>query len=129
MPVAFGGCTELREIEVLGLDGERTLVGARCEERCAKTYWQRVVSLRIPNASTGVPERRDVPADAPPQKVLRCILSALGARVATGAHEAASLGLRLQCTAPPRADIERLRERALDHQLDAAGCSRRASTE
>ena len=105
MPVRFG-CTELREIEVLGLDGgERTVIGARCEERCARTYWQRVLSLRIPDSATGAPERREMPADTTPREVLRRILGALGARHAGTAG--VSLGLRLQCTAPSRADIER----------------------
>jgi hypothetical protein len=118
MPVPFG-CTELREIEVLGLDdGERTLVGAKCEERCARTYWQRVISLRIPNRATGSAERREMPADTTPQKVLQCILSALApsgqggpnaAGGASGTHAGASLGLRLQCTAPSRAEIDRAR--------------------
>ena len=106
MPIPFG-CTELREIEVLGLDGERTVVGARCEERCARTYWQRVLSLRIPNRATGSAERRDMPADSTPHKVLQCILGALRAHGAHGAHGA--LGLRLQCTAPSHADMERAR--------------------
>ena len=124
MPIPFG-CTELREIEVLGLDGERTVVGARCEERCARTYWQRVLSLRIPNRATGSSERRDMPADSTPHKVLQCILGALGAHGAHGldalgahgarglgargldAHGPGALGLRLQCTAPSRADLER----------------------
>ena len=123
MPIPFGS-TELREIEVLGLDGERTVVGARCEERCARTYWQRVLSLRIPNRATGSSERRDMPADSTPHKVLQCILGALGAHGAHGlgarglgalglgargldAHGLGALGLRLQCTAPSRADMER----------------------
>jgi hypothetical protein len=108
MPIPFG-CTELREIEVLGLDGERTVVGARCEERCARTYWQRVLSLRIPNRATGSSERRDMPADSTPHKVLQCILGALRAHGAhgVGTRGLGALGLRLQCTAPSRADMER----------------------
>jgi hypothetical protein len=108
MPIPFGS-TELREIEVLGLDGERTVVGARCEERCARTYWQRVLSLRFPNRATGSAERRDMPADSTPQKVLQYILGALGADGAhgVGARGLGALGLRLQCTAPSRADLER----------------------
>jgi hypothetical protein len=93
MPMTYG-CTELREIEVLGLSGERTLVSARCEERCAKTYWQRVITLRIPVSSTGKVERRVAAADATPLKILRCVLDALG----VGACAGVTLGLRLQYT-------------------------------